>query len=89
MTEQLCLFTSAQAKRQIAPRVNSIRERVYTLLGSLGPYGATDEEILDALGGNPNTLRPRRIELAKTGRIVPAGTRRTRSGALAVVWRAV
>jgi hypothetical protein len=84
---QLSLFTSANARRQIAPRVPSIRERVYSYIYLTESHGATDEEIADEMGGNPNTLRPRRIELAKAGRIVPAGTRRTRSGALAVVWR--
>jgi hypothetical protein len=84
---QLPLFTSSQARRQIAPRVPSIREQVYAYIRESN--GVTDEEIQAALNLNPNTSRPRRIELAKAGRIVPVGTRRTRSGALAVCWRAV
>jgi predicted ArsR family transcriptional regulator len=49
--------------------------------------GATDEEIAAALGLNPSTARPRRIELARRGLIVEAGTRKTASGRMAVVWR--
>jgi hypothetical protein len=36
---------------------------------------------------NASTVRPRRIELARRGLIVEAGTRRTSSGRMAVIWR--
>lgn len=52
------------------------------------PDGATDEEIASGLGLNPSTERPRRIELARRGLVVEAGTRKTASGRNASVWRA-
>lgn len=51
------------------------------------PEGATDEEIIAGTGLNPSTARPRRIELARRGLVVEAGTRKTRSGRMACVWR--
>jgi hypothetical protein len=40
-----------------------------------------------ALGMNPSTQRPRRIELERRGLVVKDGTRKTSSGRMAVVWR--
>ena len=51
------------------------------------PAGVTDEEIIAGTGLNPSTARPRRIELARRGLIREAGTRRSKSGRMAVVWR--
>lgn len=51
--------------------------------------GVTDEQIGDALRLSGNTVRPRRIELANRGLIEPDGKAKTRSGRLAVTWRAV
>ena len=51
------------------------------------PDGATDEEIASGLGLNPSTERPRRIELARRGLVVEAGTRKTASKRTATVWR--
>jgi transcription initiation factor IIE alpha subunit len=48
---------------------------------------STDEEITNELEMNASTVRPRRIELARRGLIVEAGTRRTASGRMAVIWR--
>jgi DNA-binding IclR family transcriptional regulator len=52
------------------------------------PDGLTDEEMQKRLGMNPSTQRPRRIELARRGMVVEAGTRKTASGRNASVWRA-
>ena len=53
-----------------------------------GMKGATDEEIQHALGMNPSTERPRRIELVRMGLVVDSGeTRKTASGRSAVVWK--
>ena len=49
--------------------------------------GVTDEEIAAGLELNPSTARPRRIELARRGLIREAGTRRSKSGRMATVWR--
>lgn len=51
------------------------------------PDGATDEEIASGLGLNPSTERPRRIELARRGLVIEAGTRKTASKRNATVWR--
>lgn len=49
--------------------------------------GATDEEITKGLRMNPNTERPRRVELVDMGRVVDSGrVRLTESGTKAVVW---
>lgn len=52
------------------------------------PAGATDEEIAWALGMNPSTERPRRIELVKRGLVVQAGVKKAASGRKATAWRA-
>ena len=51
------------------------------------PDGATDEEMQAGLGMNPSTQRPRRIELARRGLVIEAGTRKTASKRNATVWR--
>ena len=69
-----------------APTLNAMQRRVLELLQAT-PDGLTDEEMQTRLGMNPSTQRPRRIELARRGMVVEAGTRRTSSGRMAVVWR--
>jgi hypothetical protein len=92
MIEQLDLLapyqahspTSVKAAEQIGPSLNTLRERVYRCILSRGPI--TDEGISAATGLAANTARPRRIELSKAGRIIPAGTLPTASGRSAVAW---
>lgn len=77
--------TSAAAADSLAPAtLNAMQRRVYELLCR---RPSTDEEIADELSMNPSTVRPRRGELARRGLIVEAGTRRTASGRMAVIWR--
>lgn len=78
--------TSRAAAESARPSAETGRARVLALL-SRSLAGLTDEEIAQALGMNPSTSRPRRIELADAGQVV-AGPhkRRTRSGKLAQVW---
>jgi len=79
--------TSAQAADSLdAKRLNALQRSVLEVLRQ-EPAGLTDEEIAGRLQMNPSTERPRRIELARRGLIVEAGTRRTSSGRNAVVWR--
>lgn len=81
--------TSAQAADSLGPAtLNAMQRRVLELLRE-NPHGLTDEEMQRRLGMNPSTQRPRRIELARRGMVVEAGTRRTASGRMAVVWRVV
>jgi hypothetical protein len=81
--------TSAQAADSLGPAtLNAMQRRVLELLAAT-PGGLTDEEQQRLLGMNPSTQRPRRIELARRGLVVDAGTRKTASGRMAVVWRSV
>jgi transcription initiation factor IIE alpha subunit len=80
-------ITSAKAADSLGPAtLNAMQRRVLELLAAT-PDGLTDEEQQRLLGMNPSTQRPRRIELARRGLVVEAGTRRTASGRMAVVWR--
>lgn len=80
--------TSKRTAKQMVGNVGSARDRIYHRLVDLGDRGATDEELQLALGINPNTQRPRRVELLMRGLIEDSGTTRlTRSGSKAVVWR--
>lgn len=79
--------TSMQAADSLEPAtLNAMQRRVYEFLASR-PDGATDEEMQTALGMNPSTQRPRRIELQRRGLVVEAGEKRTRSGRKATSWR--
>jgi predicted ArsR family transcriptional regulator len=79
--------TSAAAADSLdAPTLNAMQRRVLEVLQAT-PDGLTDEEMQTRLGMNPSTQRPRRIELARRGMVVEAGTRKTASGRMAVVWR--
>jgi hypothetical protein len=80
-------ITSAKAADSLGPAtLNAMQRRVLALLQAT-PGGLTDEEMQTRLGMNPSTQRPRRIELARRGLVVEAGTRRTASGRMATVWR--
>jgi hypothetical protein len=80
-------ITSAKAADSLGPAtLNVLQRRVLELLAAT-PGGLTDEEMQTRLGMNPSTQRPRRIELARRGLVVEAGTRKTASGRMAVVWR--
>ena len=78
--------TSKQAAKEINPHLNGLQTKVLDLLAGQ-PAGLTDEQMQIVLGMNPSTQRPRRIELMKLGLITEAGTRKTRSGRNAVIWR--
>jgi hypothetical protein len=77
--------TSSAAAAAIFPVAGTLRGLV---LASLRERGAmTDEEMQDILAMNPNTQRPRRIELVEALLVRDSGQRRpTRSGRMAVVW---
>lgn len=72
------------------PKAGTLRGALLAHLDFLAERGATDEEMQQALGIDPNTQRPRRVELHEGGFIADSGRRRpTRSGRGAVVWVAV
>ena len=80
--------TSRLAAAEIIPHAETLRGRLLELLRS-HPDGLTDEEMQTLANMDGSTQRPRRQELEKAGHIHKTmGTRRTKSGRLAMVWRA-
>ena len=77
-------LTSRQAAASVADKAPTKRDRVLSVL-RLGPL--TDEQIAARLGMRDNSVRPRRIELARDGLIVEAGTALTTSGRAATLWK--
>lgn len=77
--------TSSAAKASIKPDSKTLRDQVYKAIAE-APDGLTDEQIQDATGMNPNTQRPRRLELYRDERITHKGKRPTKSGRAATVW---
>jgi len=61
-----------------------LRELVFRAIRDRGPV--SDERLLVITGLPPNTLRPRRWELAKAGRIVKVGKGKTASGRSCWLW---
>lgn len=79
--------TSQAAASEIRPLASALRRAVFEEIARRGVAGATDDEIQQALGMNPSTERPRRIELWRAGLVADSGQRRpTATGRLAVVW---
>lgn len=83
--------TSREAAERIEPAADTLRARVLEHLRACGSRGATDQEIQWALGMDPSTERPRRVELVNAGLVTATDgdTRPTFSGRQAQVWRAV
>lgn len=77
--------TRREAEEAIQPSAANLREKVLDCIRA-HPQGITDEQIATLTSLNPNTARPRRLELEKAGRIVASGTSKTRSGRKAVTW---
>ena len=81
---------SRAAKQAIKEKLPELRARVYDRLAVLGEVGATDEQLQDSLGMEPNTQRPRRYELVKMGLVTDSGRRRPlKSGKMGTVWQVV
>lgn len=81
--------TSRAAAKSIEPHLGNLQARVLNYLKQCGA-GATDEQMQIALDMNASTQRPRRIELARKGLIRKSEEKRkTTSGRLAQVWRAI
>lgn len=79
--------TSVAAAGRAEPAAATQRRAVLDYIRGRGAEGATDEEVQTALGMNPSTQRPRRIELVGSGHVRDSGRQRqTRSGRNAVVW---
>jgi hypothetical protein len=83
--------TSRAAAISKLETANTERAKVYRHIRQQGSYGATDEEIADAIGDpTRNTAGPRRRELVIAEVVEDSGQRRqTRRGRQATVWVAV
>ena len=77
--------TSHAAAVEIEPERANYRERVLRAIAN--HPGISDERIAEVTGLNPSTVRPRRVELARTGAIELAGFSRTRAGRKCQCWR--
>ena len=72
---------AAHAMKDLAP---TMREKVFKVIEMHQPIN--DEGICWALGMNPSTERPRRVELVKAGRIKAQGTMPTSTGRSSRCW---
>ncbi|MFI6308470.1 hypothetical protein ACIBCH_41810 [Amycolatopsis thailandensis] len=77
--------TSARAARLVEPRTGSQRARILRFVVE-APNGATDYEIARDLQLLPNSVRPRRGELADGGYVVDSGGTRRHRGSDWAVW---
>lgn len=78
--------TSQDAAISVLPRHRTLQEIVLEAITE-APEGLTDEQIVEVTGLAPNTARPRRIELANKDLIESDGTRKTKSGRQAQIWK--
>lgn len=82
--------TSIEALQSIETEIPNITERVYRYILSKGDEGITDDAGFKALGMNPNTYRPCRINLYKKGLVLNTKSKgTTESGRKAWKWKAV
>ncbi len=77
--------TSREAARSIEGSIKTLRERVFRAIKG-SPVGLTAEEVELFTGIPGNTVRPRIVELYRSGQISTVGKRRTKSGRRADVW---
>ena len=81
--------TSRAAAKAIKPASRTLEKMVLAHIRACDNYGATDQEIQQALSLSGDTERPRRWQLVKYGLICNSGFKhKTDSGLLATVWRA-
>jgi hypothetical protein len=80
--------TSVQAHKRIRGGLSARREAVYSMIKECHLTGLTCDSLADFWKINPNSISGRFSELARDGRIEKFGTRKTRSGCPAAVWRA-
>lgn len=79
--------TSRRARREMGPRVGSVKHRILTAIAASGTAGLSDDEGETLLQVRCCTYTPRRLELLRAGLIADSGLRRaTGSGCPAVVW---
>lgn len=80
---------SSAAFNKIYSRLTAAQERVLRCIRDAGERGRSNDDICIVLGLTPNQVSPRLTELRIQGRIGKIGTRPTRSGCSAAIWRAL
>ena len=81
------LENSLAAYRSVEADLPILRERVLVELRRAGTHGRTDHELTSIIGGNADSIRPRRVRLVHDGIVVASGrSRPTPSGRQATVW---
>lgn len=78
--------TSREAAEFIQPNIGPLQAKVLAFIQLNGP--CTDAQIIEGIGLSPNSVRPRRIELAKSGRVQQAGIIKQSNGRRAATWMA-
>lgn len=79
--------TSLAAYEKSRPKFGSNRARVYQQILDKQEYGATDQELQQALNLSGDTLRPARLSLLKENLIYDSGkTRQNANGNECIVW---
>lgn len=82
--------SSIEAAEKIAPKVHTMRDRVYGIIKVCGQNGITVEELCQFMKMEPKHCQPRVSELRKLGKVVDSGDRRpSESGVRVIVWKAV
>jgi len=78
--------TSVEAAESVSPAIRDAQQQVLDWLGKQ-PNGATDEELLAAMGSRSSHFRTRRSELVDRGLVRDSGqTRKLASGRKGIVW---
>jgi hypothetical protein len=80
--------TSVEAHKRIRGGLQTRREAVYDMIKECHLTGLTCDALAEFWKVNPNAISGRFSQLARDGRIERCGTRKTRSGCPAAVWRA-
>lgn len=92
MTEQPTLpyqmrsLESRSAAASMSDHAPTLRSEVLQTVRIFGPL--TDNEIIQKIGGNASSIRPRRVELARMDLIFKCGTIVQANGRSAALWRA-
>lgn len=79
--------TSVKAADEVRTAMGAMLHAVLSQFGKAADAGMTDDELIAEMG-RPNTMRPRRVDLARLKYIADSHTtRKTAAGKDAVVWR--
>ena len=79
--------TSLAALEKSLPKLGSNRAKIYQFIVDKQEFGATDQEIQNALRMSGDTLRPARLSLSKDELIYDSGkTRQNINGNQCIVW---